>query len=141
MANKSSSRCIFKLAVFLFVVSLNFEIYFKRDIEFRHNPKGQEMKEIEDLNKGEPILSSDGDLLVNGWGVNLASKAYVNYEDFKTCCFKSLSHLKYRAWNFYLIYTPDHVIQFHYGQFLPLCTTSIKLYDRHSDKIIEEREI
>jgi len=57
------------------------------------------------------ILDDDGVLKYNGWGVNMGDKFEINYEQATTPWFnKEYSYLKYRAWNFVMIYTPNYII-------------------------------
>lgn len=44
-----------------------------------------------------------------------------------------------RAWNFYMIFTPNHVIQNHYAYFAPFCSTAIKIYDKNAKDFMKSK--
>ncbi|CDW84455.1 UNKNOWN [Stylonychia lemnae] len=50
--------------------------------------------------------------------------------------------MKFRAWNFVMIQTPDHVIQIPIASIWPACKISVQIYSRENQqKIVESREI
>ena len=74
-----------------------------------------------------------GALKLNGWSIqkDLASKIHINYERAITPWLpRPLSFIKYRAWNFVMIYTPDHIIQIPLAYVFPMCSNSIQVYPR-----------
>jgi hypothetical protein len=87
-------------------------------------------------------LNDNGDLLINGWGKDLEKYVHLNHEKAIVPWLpNTLSYYKLRAWNFMIIYTPEHVIQFHLAK-IPICLVSIKLYNRKDGKeLIANRRI
>jgi len=94
------------------------------------------VKEILDVNTGK--------LKHAGYGMNLEDTLVVNYEDARSASNdpKSfLNRLRYRSWNYFLMTTPTHMIQFNFVDVISdqvnkrgFCPSNLMIIDRNDPK-------
>eukprot|EP00347_Sterkiella_histriomuscorum_P001772 403370742 len=89
------------------------------------------------------ILDEQGKLKFNGWSSNIGDKFEVNYQDATTPFFsKDYSYMKYRSWNFVMLYLPTVIVQIPISNFWPACVTSVQVYPRDNPKtMIQNRKV
>mmetsp|Transcript_22556 Transcript_22556/g.21726 ORF Transcript_22556/g.21726 Transcript_22556/m.21726 type:complete len:160 (+) Transcript_22556:185-664(+) len=90
--------------------------------------------------KNKLLDEKSGKLKVSGWGTNLEERFIVNHQDAVLKPFgKKLNWLKYRAWDFFMIYTEDHVITIPFANFASGCSTSVNIFPRDRQDIVSGR--
>eukprot|EP00350_Pseudokeronopsis_sp_OXSARD2_P002446 CAMPEP_0170565912 /NCGR_PEP_ID=MMETSP0211-20121228/79486_1 /TAXON_ID=311385 /ORGANISM="Pseudokeronopsis sp., Strain OXSARD2" /LENGTH=96 /DNA_ID=CAMNT_0010886907 /DNA_START=185 /DNA_END=475 /DNA_ORIENTATION=+ len=90
--------------------------------------------------KNKLLDEKSGKLKVSGWGTNLEERFIVNHQDASLKFFgKNLNWLNYRAWDFFMIYTEDHVITIPFANFASGCSTSVNIFPRSSKDFVSER--
>ena len=85
-----------------------------------------------------------GQLNVQGWAVGgLEENIVVNYKDARPWSSHSqwINKLRYRQWNYYLLHTPKHVIQFNFVDVISgaesqrgVCPSSVIIFDKTNPK-------
>ena len=81
----------------------------------KETPLGIQQPTLVRTEKPQPMIDPvTGALKLSGYGLDMEDNIIVNYKDAKPIskAHASLNRLQYRAWNYHLLYTPKHVIQF-----------------------------
>ena len=69
----------------------------------------------------------------SGWDVDIEDKVIVNWEDGTPLStdYRGLNKLKYKGWNYYILYTQDHVIHFNLVDLSIICPSSLIIFEKH----------
>ncbi|CDW71221.1 UNKNOWN [Stylonychia lemnae] len=146
MSLKTISRNIFLLGIVLAVFLVTFELLVRHKTVLKPLARGISQVKLQPLEPSSErinILEEDGKLRFNGWDKNVGDKYFINYRDAQNEYFsQKYSYMKYRAWNFVMVYMPHHIIQMPITNFWPACVTSVQIYPREDPtNLIKNRRI
>ena len=134
MKLQSLASTLVKVALLLLGSSVLFELWNRGGRDLHSLPAGFTQKRLSGVQpQDEPqkLLSPEGKLLFEGWDVNTENHFIVNYEQAKTPWLpQGYSSIKYRAWNFFMIYLPNYVVRIPIAIFNPACVVSVQVYQR-----------
>jgi hypothetical protein len=73
----------------------------------------------------------------HGWLVNGEKRMIIKTKDFCPLSLRldKLNKLKFRSWNYHLLYTPTHVIQFILADLTLACSSTVIVFEK--DKVDE----
>lgn len=90
---------------------MSFEVHFKNKEVFRPSSIKYSQVQLKKPDSTQSVLDNNGSLKFVGWSLNLENSFTVNTENIQVSYLpKSLSWLKYKAFNFFMIYTKDHIM-------------------------------
>ena len=136
-------RTLFTMGIVLPVTLVIFDQFIGPSKYYKETPLGimqtelpAGVKEILDVNTGK--------LKHAGYGMNLEDTLVVNYQDARSASDdpKSfLNRLRYRSWNYFLMTTPTHMIQFNFVDVISdavgkrsFCPSNVMIVDRNDPK-------
>eukprot|EP00347_Sterkiella_histriomuscorum_P000853 403374270 len=111
-------RTMFMWALIVPFCLMGFDYYMSRFNEYKPTELGvtqQQMQQRQPQSEKLKLIDEDkGTMLLNGWGVDMDKDIFVNHQHAAplSLSIPQLNALKYRTWDYFLIHTPTHVIQF-----------------------------
>lgn len=120
----------------LFPVALiGFDFYMKQFKEYVPTKLGIQQNKLSDKFDFESpqmlIDKEKGSVRMSGWDINVEEKIFVNhfYATPLSSSILPVNKFKFKAWNYFLLYTPTHVIQFIFADLSIACSSSIIIFE------------
>lgn len=117
-----------------------FDLYIGPSKYFKETPLGIYQPALPAISQDQKVLDpATGKLQLSGYTSEpgVAERLYVNYEDSRAVSSSSpsLNKLKFRNWNYYILNTPKHMIQFNFVDAVSngergVCPSSIVIFDK-----------
>ena len=127
-------------------IALLFEFSVKRKVKINFTEQTVTNHEITDIVLSNPgkvdfLDRQSGKARFNGWGLNLDDKVMLNHWDAKVKLLnRPLSWLLFRAFDFHMVFTPDHVIIVPMANFASGCSSSISVFPRNFTNLEKEKQ-
>ena len=117
------------IGILIPLVLVSFDFYMSPKKEFKPTSLGITQPKISDtvnLKQHSTLIDKEkGTCEISGWDVGVEDKILVNhyYATPMSSTVLYANYMKYRAWNFFLLHTPNHVIQFMFADLAIACNT------------------